>query len=33
MDLELLVKKQNDNRSTFFSAGTTSSDTGFSEIA
>jgi hypothetical protein len=27
------LKKQNDNRSTFFSAGTTSSDTGFSEIA
>ena len=26
------LKKQNDNRSTFFSAGTTSSDTGFSEI-
>ena len=27
------LKKQNNNRSTFFSAGTTSSDTGFSEIA
>ena len=27
------LKKQNANRSTFFSAGTTSSDTGFSEIA
>ena len=26
------VKKQNDNRSTFFSAGTTSSDTGFSDF-
>ena len=26
------VKKQNDNRSTFFSAGTTSSDTGFTDF-